>query len=151
MRNTEKQALLILLKEIKSLIDKCLKSKLDFGDYTVPQTMVIYHLASNGRMKISKLSEKIGLTNSTVSGIVDRLENQGAVIRERSAEDRRVVYVELTPEHQNKHKEIHAALDQYLEDMLSDIPQEQMASIIKSLHILRDTFLRNLKKPASKQ
>ncbi|NLI93187.1 MAG: MarR family transcriptional regulator [Peptococcaceae bacterium] len=144
MEKNENHPLLTLLKEIRSLIDKCLKNKLDLGDFTVPQTMIIYNLAHNGKMKISELSEKMGLTNSTVSGIVDRLEDHGVVSRQRSTEDRRVVFVNLTPEHQAKHENMDANLDKYFEDILEDIPPQQMDSIIESLTILKDTLNRKL-------
>ena len=51
---------------------------------TGPQGMMMGILSHDGEMKISDLSEKIGLSNSTVSGIIDRLEKQGLVERTRS-------------------------------------------------------------------
>lgn len=144
MGNQTEQSLLTLLKEIRSLIDKCLKTKLNLGDYTMPQTMIMYNLAHHGKMKISELSEKMGLTNSTVSGIVDRLEDQGVVTRQRSTEDRRVVYVEFSPEHQKKHQDIHDNLDKYFDEILADIPSNDMESIIQSLTILKNALANNL-------
>jgi DNA-binding MarR family transcriptional regulator len=32
-----------------------------------------------------------------VTGIIDRMEREGLVLRERSTSDRRVVYIKLTP------------------------------------------------------
>ena len=45
---------------------------------------------------MSKLSERIRAQNSTVTGIIDRMEQNGLVVRERSKEDRRVVFIRLT-------------------------------------------------------
>ena len=42
---------------------------------------------------ISALAERTGSANSTVSGIVDRLEKLGLARRQRSETDRRVIYV----------------------------------------------------------
>lgn len=138
----ENRSILSLLREIRSLIDKNLRSKLNLGDFTMPQTMIIYNLANNDKMKISDLSEKMGLTNSTVSGIVDRLEDQGVVARERSTKDRRVVYVELTPEHKKKYMDMNANLDNYFYEMLDDLPQGQVDNIIESLSILKNSLIR---------
>ncbi len=69
---------------------------------TAPQGMMIFMLAKTGPLKISEISEKMSLSNSTVSGIVDRLEKTGYVRRERSEKDRRVVRVVLTDEVKNK-------------------------------------------------
>ena len=138
----ENRSILSLLREIRSLIDKNLRSKLNLGDFTMPQTMIIYNLANNDKMKISDLSEKMGLTNSTVSGIVDRLEDQGVVARERSTKDRRVVYVELTPEHKKKYMDMNANLDNYFYEMLDDLSQGQVDNIIDSLSILKNSLIR---------
>ena len=48
-------------------------------------------------MKITEFSNQLCLSNSTVSGIIDRLEKQEMVVRERSEEDKRVVYVSISP------------------------------------------------------
>ncbi len=144
MGNQTEQSILILFREIRSLIDKCLKTKLNLGNYTMPQAMIMYYLTQNDNMKISELSKKMGLTNSTVSGIVDRLEDQGVVTRERSTEDRRVVYVELSPEHKKKNQDIYENLDRYFDGILTDIPPNDLESIIKSLTILKNALASNL-------
>ncbi|MGI6449922.1 MAG: MarR family winged helix-turn-helix transcriptional regulator [Desulfitobacteriia bacterium] len=138
------KSLFTLLKELRTLIDKYLKRKLNLGDFTMPQTMIIFYLAQSGKMKISELSEKMGLTNSTVSGIVDRLEDQGVVSRIRGTSDRRVVYVELTPEHQTKFRDIHGNLDKYFEEILAAIPPEEVITIYKSLTVLKNTISDHL-------
>ncbi len=140
MEKNEGKSILTLLREIRSLIDKSLKSKLDLGNFTMPQTMIIYNLANHGKMKISELSEKMGLTNSTVSGIVDRLEDQGVIFRERSTEDRRVVYVQFTPEHKKNYQDLNDNLDKKFNEMLAAIPQGQMETIIESLNVLKETL-----------
>lgn len=48
-------------------------------------------------IKVSELSRRMYLHPATVVGILDRLEAQELVQRNRSKTDRRVVYVELTP------------------------------------------------------
>jgi DNA-binding MarR family transcriptional regulator len=63
---------------------------------TGPQGILLGILSQHSKMKISELSEKLGLSNSTVSGIIDRLEKQNLVERIRSDEDRRVVYASVT-------------------------------------------------------
>jgi len=140
MLENQEKSILTLLREIRSLIDRSLKIKLNLGDFTMPQTMVIYNLANHGKMKISDLSQKMGLTNSTVSGIVDRLEDQGVVFRERSSIDRRVVYVQFTDEHRKKYQDMNDNLDKHFSEMLKDIPPAQMENIIISLHTLKKTL-----------
>jgi DNA-binding MarR family transcriptional regulator len=48
-------------------------------------------------LTIGELSERMGLSASSVTGLVDRLERDKLVDRRRSSEDRRVVQVFLAP------------------------------------------------------
>jgi DNA-binding MarR family transcriptional regulator len=67
------------------------------ADLTGPQLTVVKMLEQIGDLSLSELSERIRAQNSTVTGIIDRMEREGLVVRERSKEDRRVVYIRLTP------------------------------------------------------
>lgn len=63
---------------------------------TGPQLTVIKMLETFGDISLSSLSERIRAQNSTVTGIIDRMEREGLVQRERSTTDRRVVFIRLT-------------------------------------------------------
>jgi DNA-binding MarR family transcriptional regulator len=63
---------------------------------TGSQLIVLKMLGPKGRVSLSELSERIRAKNSTVTGIIDRMERDGLVLRRRSEEDRRVVLIELT-------------------------------------------------------
>ena len=67
------------------------------ADLTGPQLTVVKLLQTVGDLSLSELSDKIRAQNSTVTGIIDRMEREGLVLRERSKEDRRVVHIKLTP------------------------------------------------------
>ncbi len=54
-------------------------------------------VASSHEMTLGELSGQLYLHVSTCSGIVDRLEKKNYINRERSKEDRRVVYLRITP------------------------------------------------------
>ncbi|MCU0693785.1 MAG: MarR family transcriptional regulator [Polyangiaceae bacterium] len=64
---------------------------------TGPQLTVVKMLESIGDMSLSELSDRIHAKNSTVTGIIDRMEGDGLVVRDRSQRDRRVVHIRLTP------------------------------------------------------
>lgn len=66
------------------------------ADLTGPQLTVVKLLETFGDISLSELSEKIRAQNSTVTGIIDRMEREDLVTRERSKEDRRVVFIRLT-------------------------------------------------------
>ncbi len=64
---------------------------------TGPQLWALKTVAANGSLSLGELSKKMYLHPSTISGVVDRLEKKGFVVRDRGKEDRRVVKVQLTP------------------------------------------------------
>jgi len=66
------------------------------ADLTGPQLTVLKMLEGVGDLSLSNLSERIRAQNSTVTGIIDRMEREGLVVRTRSVEDRRVVHIRLT-------------------------------------------------------
>lgn len=65
---------------------------------TGPQLWALKALFAAGALSLGDLSNKMYLHPSTVSGVVDRLEKKGYVVRDRGQKDRRVVTVALTPQ-----------------------------------------------------
>lgn len=63
---------------------------------TGPQLAVVKMLEQLGKLSLSELSNQIHARNSTVTGIIDRMEREGLVTRRRSDADRRVINIELT-------------------------------------------------------
>jgi DNA-binding MarR family transcriptional regulator len=66
------------------------------ADLTGPQLTVVKMLETVGDLSLSDLSDRIRAQNSTVTGIIDRMEREGLVVRARSTEDKRVVHIKLT-------------------------------------------------------
>ena len=63
---------------------------------TGPQVSTLKILEAVGELSLTELSERMSARNSTVTGIVDRMERDGLVLRERSSTDRRVVIIRAT-------------------------------------------------------
>jgi DNA-binding MarR family transcriptional regulator len=66
------------------------------ANLTGPQLTVVKILETIGDLSLSELSDKIRSQNSTVTGIIDRMEREDLVERVRSNEDRRVIRIHLT-------------------------------------------------------
>lgn len=81
-----------IFKAIQQYSEEVLK---EFG-VTGPQLWLLKTLRQEGGTSVSELTQKMYLHISTVSGIIDRLEAKGYVVRKREAPDRRVVMVCLT-------------------------------------------------------
>lgn len=64
---------------------------------TYQQLVALRHLSRSGPMTMSELTERIGVTRGAMTGLVDRLEEAGLVARRHGAEDRRVIFLDVTP------------------------------------------------------
>lgn len=66
------------------------------GDLTYSQFAVLEALYHLGPMTAGEVSQKILKSGSNLTTVIDNLERDGLVYRERDANDRRVIYVHLT-------------------------------------------------------
>ena len=63
---------------------------------SAPQLQSLLTLYANGPLPLSNIAKLIMVKSSTVTGIIDRLEQKGFVSRVRDSKDRRVINIELT-------------------------------------------------------
>ncbi|MHB8960420.1 MAG: MarR family winged helix-turn-helix transcriptional regulator [Candidatus Limnocylindrales bacterium] len=64
---------------------------------TMPQAKVLYLLGASGELHMSELVIRLGVSLSTVSGLVERVVEAGLAVRHEDPADRRQVVVGLTP------------------------------------------------------
>jgi DNA-binding MarR family transcriptional regulator len=65
---------------------------------THAQFDIIATLGNTPGMTYKELGEKTLITKGTLTGVIERLEQKGLVMRERSCDDKRSFFVRLTPE-----------------------------------------------------
>jgi DNA-binding MarR family transcriptional regulator len=63
---------------------------------SAPQLNCLMALFKNGPLPPSQIARHILVESSTVTGVIDRLEQKGFVKRIRSSQDRRKIFIELT-------------------------------------------------------
>jgi DNA-binding MarR family transcriptional regulator len=69
------------------------------ADMTLDDYDVLYQLRRAGRaLRMSELAEQVLISRPTTTRVVDRLVDRRWLQRWQDADDRRVVFVELTPE-----------------------------------------------------
>ena len=109
--------------------------RLHFGklELTFPQALALNALMEEAPVPVSVLAQKTGSANSTVSGIVDRLEKMKLVERVRSEEDRRVVYVDLTAAFRQKQASASTDLRSCFSALLKELSSEEQEQILKAL------------------
>jgi DNA-binding MarR family transcriptional regulator len=82
---------------------------------TMPQLLCLRQLAALATTSPSTLAAELGVSQATISGMIDRLEARGYVRRSQSSVDRRKVLLDLT----DKGKELEAAAPSLLQEKLT--------------------------------
>jgi DNA-binding MarR family transcriptional regulator len=126
-----------LFQEVMNLFRLNMKKVIEETGMSAPQGMVIGLLHKHKKMKVTELSKHLHLPNSTVSGIIDKLEEHDVVIRERSKDDKRVVYVSISTEFEEIHKNFHEKIDRNIENVLNQGSQEELNKISEGLNIFK--------------
>ncbi|HEV8039387.1 MAG TPA: MarR family transcriptional regulator [Bryobacteraceae bacterium] len=78
------------LHAVRRTLQQPVEAEFARGGLTGPQRSVMQALVKVGGLSVKETSRQVGLAHSTVSGIVDRLERQGLVERQKDKEDHRV-------------------------------------------------------------
>ena len=86
-----------LRRIVKALHDYSTQVERQFG-LTGPQLWALWELNRAGTLSLKALSQRMHLEPSTVTGVVDRLQKRGLLVRVPDPEDRRRVILSLTAE-----------------------------------------------------
>lgn len=109
-------------------------------DLTFPQALVLSVLGEEGPVPISALAERTGSANSTVSGIVDRLEKLGLAQRQRSETDRRVIYVTATEKYAALRDKAVTDVNSYFSTLMGNMPEEDRKLVAAALQKLDEAL-----------
>lgn len=108
-------------------------------------------LFQHGSMTAGKLAEHTGLTTGAVTGVIDRLEKQGLVTRERNVDDRRQVLVVLQKEEALKRiGPSFQMMKTGLDELYRNIPEEDLLVIknyLENVIKFYETQIRYLRQP----
>jgi MarR family transcriptional regulator, organic hydroperoxide resistance regulator len=105
---------------------------------TGPQVTVIASLVTRGPMMLTELSRTLGMSHSTASGIVDRLEARGLVQRNPDTADKRRTRIVVTDQVTRYVSELEAGPSGRLSTALASATPEQRRAIAKGLQLLRE-------------
>ena len=88
------------LADIFAVLQRCfllkLSKELARGNVSFPQYFLLGFLSQSNALTMTEIATKMTHTTAAATGMVDRLENLGYVLRARSSEDRRKITVQIT-------------------------------------------------------
>ena len=106
---------------------------------TPGQMIVLYTLYKKDGASITDLSKRCYLDNSTLTGLMDRLERLQLVSRVDVPGDRRAFSIILTPQALAMREQVFAVMDKVAEIMLEGCSEQEIAAFEK---VLRNIFAK---------
>jgi MarR family 2-MHQ and catechol resistance regulon transcriptional repressor len=108
------------------------------GEYglTMPQFGILEALHHLGPLTLGDLAQKLLVTGGNITYVMDRLEEQDLVARERSGDDRRVVWADLTPKGRDVMLEVfpdHVEVIFELTDVLDPEERQVLRGLLRKL------------------
>ena len=129
------------LRYIAGIIKQRGRVILNHYPITAPQFVALQWLLEKGEMTIGELSNCIHLACSTTTDLVDRMEKNELLERVRDSKDRRVVRIQVLDKGKQIIHEVIEKRQQYLEEVLEGIPEEDVQTLNRLLHVLHENML----------
>jgi DNA-binding MarR family transcriptional regulator len=116
-----------------TLIEREVRGRLrEQFDVTLPRFDLMAQLdRAGGGMTLGELSRRMMVTNGNVTGLAERLEEEGIVSRRRAANDRRSHLVRLTGRRQ--FRKMAKAHEQWIADLFSGLSKRDVEQLLTLL------------------
>lgn len=98
----------------------------------VPETLAMSHLRLHGPLGPRELAERLGLTPSTVTSLLDRLESAGFAQRTAHPTDRRKTVISLTEAGET----VVSTSDQWLSNTIERLGSQAIPQVTRSMRLL---------------
>ena len=123
------------IKRIDNALEKEANSNLQALNLTMQQNRVLIQLAhaEEHTLSLKPLEERFGAAQSTVAGLVSRLEKKGLVEALSDPSDKRIKLVRLTKEGQQLHGESHQRVVESEERLTSLLSEEEKEALLTCL------------------
>ena len=125
------------LSRLTRFFSRLQRTQLSCGPVTVQQCHTLEAL-TKGPVPMNKLADEVALHQSTLTRVVEKLEEKELVTRSRPADNQRVVEVALTERGKSLYARIDAASTQMIENILELVTSEERAAAVRGLEVLSD-------------
>ena len=105
-------------------------------EMTMSQTKAMYLVVASGPLRMSELAARVGVTNSTATGQVDRLVELGLLARHEDPADRRQVVVSATSHGIDILERFRELNSRRMREMLGRVDAADLPTVERALLIL---------------
>ena len=101
---------------------------------TMVQAGILFLLKEKNGQAMSQLSRRLLLDNSTITGLIDRLEKSGFVLRKANPKDRRIFLIHITPQGVKEVNKAKTVINKVNEEIMADFSFDEIESFKKILN-----------------
>lgn len=112
------------------------------GPLSLVHLHVLTVLQADGSVPMRALAESLDVSQASATGIVDRMEQRGLVVRQRDEDDRRVIRVVLTVDGRELLAGIAAQRRERLAVLLGELTDDELDGFLRGMRALREARAR---------
>ena len=136
---TLNEVLVNLFRDVMDIEQKAIITE-EFQDITNNDMHIIEAIGMNEPKNMSTIAREISVTVGTLTIAMNSLVKKGYVVRKRSEEDRRVVFISLSEKGRKAyfhHKKFH---EQMIQGVVGDLTEEELDALVRALTKLNSWF-----------
>jgi DNA-binding MarR family transcriptional regulator len=103
---------------------------------TVPQLKSLFYISRHGRVNLTGLASGIRVTPANVTGIVDRLVEQGLLTRTPDPDDRRVSWLTVTGKGKTLTNDLREGRAQEMRRILDKLTEEELSTVARGFELV---------------
>ena len=141
--SAQQEAMLNLLRTNDQFQNRYGRLFREFG-LTASQYNVLRILRGEGKpMPCLEIAERMIQVVPAITGLIDRLEKQELVLRNRCTEDRRVVYIAATPKAMKLLKKIDGPVEELGEQLIGHLTKAELKELSRLLEKARSSLVED--------
>jgi DNA-binding MarR family transcriptional regulator len=112
------------------------------GAATITQCHALVEIGRRKSINLIDLAELLGLSKSTMSRIVQRMQKAGLITRSIDESNRRYIVIRLTENGTSIYQEVEQSSGGYYKSVFDLIPQEKQGQVLESLSLVTEALKR---------
>jgi DNA-binding MarR family transcriptional regulator len=132
-----------LLRRINKLLEKRIQTRFSDSEISFEEWMALKLIYDGIVTTAGDLAKDIGIATGATTRLIDSLEKQGFVERDRTQADRRMVLLKITPAGRNRYRgKLPIMMDSWNE-ILEEFDMSEVEMLITLLDKLLNSFINN--------
>ena len=135
-----------MIQELVHVVQTFERDEIKPHGFTTTQCYVLMTLKKDQTLTMNELSLKLNLDKSTMTRILNVLQRDGYVLRQKSDYDKRLVNAKLTPKGESAANAIIHSIEAYYMKIVNHLPVGQVEEVLSSVSLLIKAFKKSTPK-----